>query len=579
MTNIIKSLLNIIINDNDSESIITKTIIDSKDFLYNLAIKLNEHGKHEASQDICFIIINNNPKDPKALYLSVENYSKLGKIDKALERLLTIRNLGIITDEFAHLVYDMAKAATISYSYCMSSGDVEQATNIVNILVELCPGAFLFQKAKLETHQALQKIRYSSSLNMLKDNFETLCSLIDTCQKSRDFVNEVQLRTELFNHPLARVHHSALRIQNISAIVSRLIGADLSKVSSDNILIAKNLLMSIPSIPATPSATENLNDDTAACFDRFYRTLLGSIDLDMVFGPPVEASPFLPTIFVSSIGSPMDIAAVAKRGYELEARVVFFPSSSPEYLDRYGKSYVTSILNACDCSCMIIICVCCPNEEIVELSRSIGIDDDRLIFCSDNYKYIEQNVNIIFPNKGDTGHTPTYYACASLFRTDYILRHLGIPVITTGIDTVLQTGISDLIDRFKGYDLVLNKIGSHYMLGSQVVNSLVMVFPTELGIIFLNFIKKYMGDHLLMLTYAAFIDQLDLHMALHHSLANGASPMIGFFDEHDINNAMFSKSNHIYHVDKMKKYRFLNMFVGGGLKDPLSVKDVELVIS
>jgi hypothetical protein len=44
-------------------------------------------------------------------------------------------------------------------------------------------------------------------------------------------------------------------------------------------------------------------------------------------------------------------------------------------------------------------------------------------------------------------------------------------------------------------------------------------------------------------------------------MANGDAPKVGYFGEFDINNVMFTQTNYKIHIDLMRKYRFLNMFV------------------
>ena len=101
-----------------------------------------------------------------------------------------------------------------------------------------------------------------------------------------------------------------------------------------------------------------------------------------------------------------------------------------------------------------------------------------------------------------------------------------------------------------------------------------LTYPTANGRLFVQFLKTYLGGHLAAPVQATFLDQLDLHMARHHVMHSGASPVIGYFDEFDINIVMFNRLNYRAHLDRMRSYRFLNMFVGAFVDERLTAEDV-----
>jgi hypothetical protein len=172
-----------------------------------------------------------------------------------------------------------------------------------------------------------------------------------------------------------------------------------------------------------------------------------------------------------------------------------------------------------------------------------------------------------------------YYASSGLLHADNLLQHLSLPVCVTGIDTVLQRGVKDLIEQFRDSDVVFNKMGSHVMLGGQLVNNLVLIYPTENGLLFTNFMKSYHAPHVAQIDQPAYLDQLDIHMAKHHIMATGKSPVIRYFDPFDINNDMFNHLNYRAYLERMRSFRFLNMFVGGCKEDALTAEDVELEVA
>lgn len=574
MSNIVKVFLRLM-TDDAAVGIFNDTVKTNSRFLYDLASALDKQGRYADSLDVCELALCDAPRDPDILLLSIQNFSKMRDVERALERTIHVKNLGLTSESLSAETWALLNLATVVHGECLLAEDIERASRISDLLVELCPGVPLFLRAQIEVRRRLQ-YKHTAQLNQLVvDEFDKLNELVTQCQQQRDLEKELKYRLEILHHPLDAHRHSALRVQNIAFTLSRVLGVDIDHFDAERINLAKELLATMRAIPPFPLAETGYSDDFAACYERFLRLILGTLDLDTVFGPATPQLPFLPINFVSSTGAPMNISAVAARSRELGARAVFFSAASAEYFSRYTMNYVSSILRACDCNCLVLVCVCTLKERLPEIVAKLGLDDPRVIFCSDDIDPAAKEVNIFFSDKSEPATVPgPYFAVAALMRVDYLLEHLGLPVLVTGIDTMLQKGIVDLLEKFRDADVVLNKVGSHFMLGSQLVNNLVMTCPTKNGSMFIQFLKKYLGGHLAETNQPGFLDQLDLHMAKNHLLASGDSPVLGLFEEYDINNVMFSKTNYHHYRDRMRKYRFLNMFVGGGVSDPLTVDDV-----
>src|SRR5271166_4164204 len=367
-------------------------------------------------------MLRDHPHDLDTSLLSVRAFSAQGKIEQALEHLVHIKSLGLSTSELIAEIQSQLNHAAISCGHCFSSGEFDRALKICDLLVELCPTVLLFQKARLGIRGVLER-QHSQRY------FSGLAEMADACKDAGDFEAELEYRLEIFRHPLDTAQHSARRLQNIFTALSRILGIDLDVVDAERLGLARQLLTAIPRIPATPLAAAGFYGDIEARYDRFYRCLSGTIDLDVVFGPAIGPQPFLPIDFVSSAGVAIDISAIARRSRELGAKVVFFTSASAEYFGRYAQIYVSSILSACDCSCMVFVCVCAPHRQLVEIVSPLCIDDPRLVFCADGFDPRAREFQIFSAIHGDPSSIPgAYYATAALLRVDCMLEHLGLPV-------------------------------------------------------------------------------------------------------------------------------------------------------
>ena len=544
-------------------------------FLHDLAAAFGEQGRHEAALAACELLLRDQPHDLDSLLLSVRALAGTGQVEPALERLIAIRQFGLGGEQVAAETRTQLNAAAVVYADCLAAGNFARAFTLCDLLARLCPDVLTFQKARLAACDMLRREQTAHSTKLGWDHYRGLNELVAACARLHDFDGELQYRIELYRHPFDAAQHSALRVSNIAAALRRVLAVEHDRLDEAGLALARELLATIATLPLTPPAAGSVDDDTVACWDRFQRVLLGTIDLQAVFGPLAETPPFLPTRFISAAGEKLELSAIAGRTAELGARVVFFTSASAEYFARHAKTYVSSMLDTCDCGCMVFVCICAPVEQLAAITAGLGIDDRRLIFCCDDFHPDAAERQVFFPTPSAPSSVPgVYYAASALLRMDQLLQQLGLPVFVTGIDTVLQRGVVDLLERCGHADVVLNRMGSQAALGSQLVNNLVLTFPTENGLLFARFLKTYLGGHLALPVQPAYLDQLDLHMAKHHLMANGSAPKIEYFDESDIINIMFSHQNFRFHYDKMRSYRFLNMFVAGCADNPLTAEDV-----
>jgi len=547
---------------------IEKLIIGNRELAFSIAGLMRQHGKLAESLAVCELILRETPADAESLLLLVRNLSDQGQIEQALRRLREGRDSGMQEDAIIGEIKRQMLVAVGTYEKCLAAGDPARAEKICDALVELCPGQSMFLNAQWELRQLLAN-------SYLEKRYTSLRDLAIAYSNEGNLEAELTCRLTLFKDPLHARQHSADQLDTIFHAVSRLIGADLDNIDADRIAQIRELLSAINAIPLSPAGPDASDSDIyRSRFDLWYRLLLGSIDLDVIFGPQVAPQPKLPTSFAAANGSPLTIDEVAQRGRETNAQAAFFAATSPEFFARFAETYVASILANCDVNALIFVLLCCPQARLPDVISGFPIQDPRLIFCCDGFDVSARPYLMALATETELHTVPIYYAYAALFRCDYILDHLGLPVFVTGIDTILQRGVRDLLDRFADHDVVLNKIGSHFGLGGQIVNNLSLTFPTPKGDLFIQFLKQFGGGHLEEQVQASFQDQLDIHMAKHHLLANGKLSRIGYFDTYDINNIMFDKGNYEGFREMLQRYRFVNIFASGSEEDRLAAGDL-----
>jgi hypothetical protein len=497
--------------------------------------------------------------DRTSSLVSIRSLLTRGDIGEAIDQMIALRR---VCPDPGPLIEDIRKltlSAIVAVSEHAAKREFGHAAELSEKLLTLCPAIAELDNgfpdwATLRRHwRALE-----------------ISDLVKAALQSKyrgDYAGELDLRLRIHRHPGRGEINTQLQLHNAVAILARLLAVDVLKVPAEAITVCREALAIVTAIP--PLSLSGYEEPSEiAIWERLVRHMLSTIDLDMIFGAPFVPQPPFATDFFSSDGASMTIEEVAARCGRVQARAAFFCSASPEYFERYAKTYVTSIFANCNCDFVVIICICAPLHRVAEIVATRPANDPRLIYCCDNFDGSEWNFRIMQPNSGEPGSVPSsYYASAALLRMDWLLRHLALPVFVSGIDTVLQHGVADLLARFHHADIVLNKASAHFDLGGQLVNNLVLAFPTESALLFTEFLKKYLGDHLRQNEQPAGIDQLDLHMGVHHLRTNIPEAVIEFFDPADINCVMFNRLNYMHNEQLLLSYRFLNMFVGAVEQD------------
>lgn len=561
--------------DEGSLADVFNNLHDKNRLILDLVASLRGLGKNDEALDLCEEVLSSTPDDTDFLFLSLDILSEQGDVDRVFNRIKFMKGIGVDSAIMTEEIKKQLNMAVQVHATSLESGDLERASKIADALVSFYPDIPFFRDAQQQDRWRLRQKHYDLFMDYERIHYETIVEQAEACRAASDRDGEIKYRLDAYNHPHDTTRHSALRLQNVVLLMSRILSVDKTEFTPEHIELVKKLLREIPSIAVSPMFGDDYADDPAARFDRFYRLLMGTIDLDAVFSLPTEPMPPLPAYFMTATGESMDLDGLVARSKELGAKVVYSTSTSAEYFERYARSYITSMLKTSDCQCMVIVYVCAPKERLPELVASLGMDDPRLIFASDDFDPKAHEINLYAPTMGEPYHIHgIYFAVSSLFRSDYAIKYMGLPVFVTGIDTILQRGVVDLLEQFEGYDVVLNKAGTKFTLGSQLVNNIVLVMPGANGLLFVDFLKKYLGGHLAEVVQPAFMDQMDLHMAKMHLEKNATDLKLGFFGEDDINNVMFNKDNIQDHMEKVAKYRFLNMFIGGNPGNAMSSEDI-----
>lgn len=521
---------------------------------------------------LCDDILEARPGDSNTRIILLRHLAANGKIEQALCHLRKLKEQNLDPQTLVRELFAVLPEATRQQQDALNRADLDEANLILCHLMELSPDVLMFQKALVN----VQRLRVIKAHEMAKTqdryNFEILQTCLETCERLGDLEEEAQIRLEISRHPLDKNRHRILQIHNVVSALARFLGVDHHHFSKEELDVIQELLergQAICAVPNTDTNPENLY------YEDFCRLQMASINLDAIFGPAIEKTAPLPTVFADGDGNILSIEDVQARSRAVNAQAAFFVSTSPEYFDRYARVFASSVLKACDCGCLVIICVCTDHERMPEIVRSLDLKDPRLIFCSDNFDPASEDFKIYSP-KAEAVSTPgPHYATAAMLRSDWVLDFLKLPVFLTGIDTVLQRGIADLLETHQNADVILNRVGSQGALANQVINNLVTIFPTENGSRFLHFLKSYLGGHLHEATQAAAVDQLDLQLAKHYLVAHSDNPNIAYFEETDINNVMFNQANYIRHIERFRKYRFVNIFAGGCPDNALSEGDLQ----
>ncbi|MBF0609588.1 MAG: hypothetical protein HQL55_00515 [Magnetococcales bacterium] len=528
--------------------LLSQLLNEGKQHLLQIATQLKADGLLNDAMTIVNHILENHPHDIDALVLSAQIFIDKQEVSAALEQIIFAKDHQL---DFPVFITNQIILATVeTQQKFLAEGKIQQATRIVELVSKI--------------HTSADFSHNLFSLNSLQYSIDS--ENVTRFREEQDAKSELEYRIALFKNPFDATRNSAIRLNNIYESLNCIF---MGNITRENIDIAREMLKTAREYPVTNPIEKDSPDQHIACFERYYRILFEIIDMDKIFAPPPALKPSPIIHFRTSNGAPVSLQAIQEYISKNQTEVVFFSQASEMYSKKFGHTYLKSLKKSSDCNFIAILCVISEPHLFDDIIEHINFQDERVFFYNDTTISPSDIFEAYYPNKIETTPWPTYYSSVGLFRMDYLLENFNLPVFLSGIDTILRNGVREIVERFQGYDFILNRINHFSSIASQYINSLVLAYPTYPSLIFGNFMKHYLGDVSLRRVQPFSHDQALLVFAVSHVQHNFPNAKIGFFEPHDINNAMFTNNNISHHIDYFNKFHFINIFHAGVMDDYL----------
>lgn len=536
------------------------------DKLAALARRLRGEGRVEDALTLWEHIAALRPNDPEALRALATAFGARGRTLDALETLAALQALHGGPGPIANEIREQSAAAIAKYNALAGTGQVAEAEKYAAALARLLPTATGMLAAALQCNQVLGRAeeveRYARALLVLEpDNVHAQAAVAapapEVPEADGDVASEVRARLAAALSP-ENAGHPLLRLRDIHDVASLILCHPLTPESQAQLreLVAAGLSLDVPTEPG--SEWEG--------WAKHYRVLLESIDLDAVLAPTPDAEAGGDVAYMTSAGKALTAKGLSAHAKKLGAEVVFFAAADEHYVELYARWYALSVLKYCDVPCLVVIHVIGGKDALKAAAEKVGIKDDRLVFAGCGFDASAVTCRAFdAPPKGEAAKPIAHFQSVRFQRLGALLKQLKRPVFVSDIDLLLQRGVSDLLERCEGADVVFNENGVSFNAGSRLTANLLLAYPTADADVLLRFLKAYLDDKLAGAEVTRWIDQVALIHARHHLQAHGEAPHIAYFDTaSDINNVMYpSYQEH--------PFRFLSLFHGfdtSSLEDP-----------
>ncbi len=555
-----------VVEENEHRSAFEALVARNPDFLLDLMVSLEKQNRFSEAVIIGNRLLAAHADHRDALRAMARISETNGDLGPALSHLIRLRNLTADQSVLLDDIRRLAGSGIAAVNDRMAGGRIGEVFVLLELLMELCPGIESFAEYALNIARAVNRdelvLKYQLELDKRRaPTVQALENLAQQLFNRRDFEGELQTRVAIFRHAEDAKRSSVMRVQNIDFALSRIFIGDISQ---EKIELARELIAGVTTIPAIQH--DGSAYDRIANFDRFWRLSISCLSIDRIFGPRLEPRMRPSLTFATSDGKPLSLTDLSTTAKEMGIEAVFFSAASAPYFSRYAKAFSNSILKSADCRFLIVVCVSGEGRRLHERASELGIKDPRVILCADDLNENSGPYAVYTPTEDRIMNVSgAYYASIGHLCLHFLLKALNAPMIMSGIDTLLQREVRDMLDRFAGADVVFNLNQTSFMMESRLTNSLVMVNPTDNGQVFGEFLNRYLGDVVLGHHQPAFFDQLSLLMGTHYLKTHATAPKIEYFDEFDTNNIMFTQKNYEAHRDLMARYRFVNIFSGGEL--------------
>jgi len=290
---------------------------------------------------------------------------------------------------------------------------------------------------------------------------------------------------------------------------------------------------------------------------KHYRLALEAIDLSHLRQAATTPGSDEPVVFATALGADLTLAGVKAAAKRLGAEVVFFVAADDVYVEKYARWYVLSVLKNVDVPALVVVHVIGGAGRLGAIAQTVDIRDPRLIYAGDAFD-AEAVVTRCHdtPPKNVSARPVAHFQSVRFQRLGALLRALKRPVFVSDIDLLLQTGVSDLLSRCQGADLVLNENTGNTNAGSRLTANLLLAFPTTKALAFVGFLETYLKEMLSRADVTRWIDQFALLMSYQALLRSDSDANVQFFDtDTDINNVM-------YRTYQDNPFRFLSLYHG-----------------
>ena len=218
------------------------------------------------------------------------------------------------------------------------------------------------------------------------------------------------------------------------------------------------------------------------------------------------------------------------------AKLAFVVAADAAYLRLYGRAYLTSILRHADLPVVILVHVIGGARNLPDLIRLMDLPDQRILYSADDFAPGAVTTQC-HDSDGPRALPVAHFQCTRFAVARRAMMELRLPVLVSDIDAVLQRGVAELLARFEGCDVVLNRNEASEAFGSHITANLLLAYPTGQGLDYLAELQAYLETALAAPHVTRWIDQCGLQACW-----NASEARFGWFDTAaDINNLMYPR--------------------------------------
>ncbi|MDE2486795.1 MAG: hypothetical protein KGO51_05295 [Alphaproteobacteria bacterium] len=489
----------------------------------------------------------------------------LGEEGRTLEALDALLNLRLQQSHAAALlpaIQTEGARAIEAFNGHVGRGEVAEAERYASALAKLMPDNPAMLASAMSCNQALgrpgEAQRYAQVLVGLEpENVQARTLLAEAAKAAGAVDNEVEHLAILAlspQNPIAPL----IRLRDLHDVAGLILCRPLTPKSRQQLAV-------ILDGARTLSVEAEAGSEWEA-WANHYRLLIDALDMDLALAPP-KPRPEAKVSLASSTGAKLDWAAVKARADKAGVEAIFFAAADEAYIDLYARWFALSVRRYCDVPLLVVIHVIGGEGQLKRIAAKVGIDDERLVFSADAFDAEAAGRTACWdaPPKGRIDKPVAHLQSVRFLLLGTLLKKLARPVFVSDIDLILQRGVSDLLARHAGADLVLNENEVTFNAGSRITANLLLAYPTAHAHGFLDAVAGYLDDRLGRAEVSRWIDQVALTLGRHNLQENSPAARIGYFDTtSDINNVMYpSFQEH--------PFRFLSLFHGfdtSSLEDP-----------